>query len=134
MHNSLPLIFNFSVSDVVYIPGDGGEPDKIKFNRLEKFSIQGLYEQILESPCLAKLFPNIPKIQLELNFFEGLIYGTVNIVFRDGSQNGQTGTVVTQYFEIVTPNFFAKFIQDNTKSAYKVFLQNAQRHLQDRET
>jgi hypothetical protein len=118
----------------VYIPGEEGEPDKIKFNRLERFSIQGLYEQILESPCIAKLFPNVPKIQLQLNFFEGLIHGTVNIVFREGSQNGLPGTVVTQYFEIVTPNFFSKFIQDNTKSTYQVFLQNAKRHLQDRET
>ena len=85
---------------------------------------------MLESQCLAKLYPNSPKILLEVNLFEGLIYGTVNIVFRDGSHNGQTGTVATQYFEIVTPNFFAKFIQDNTKATYKVFLQNAKTHLQ----
>ncbi|CAB4008667.1 Hypothetical predicted protein [Paramuricea clavata] len=135
VQNSMKSIQNGdTVSGVVYIPGEGGEPDKIKFNRLERFSIQGLYEQILESPCIAKLFPNVPKIQLQLNFFEGLIHGTVNIVFREGSQNGLPGTVVTQYFEIVTPNFFSKFIQDNTKSTYQVFLQNAKRHLQDRET
>lgn len=123
-----------SVSDVVHIPGNDKEPDKIKFNRFEKFSIQGLYEQVLKSPCQAKLYPNIPKIQLELNFLEGLIYGTVNIVFRDGSRNGLAGTVVTQYFEILTPSFFSKFIQDNTKSTHKIFLQNAKIHLQDRET
>ena len=123
-----------TVSDVIYIPGNGGEPDKIKFTRLEKFFIQGLYEQILESPCLAKLFPNIPKIQLDINLFEGLTYGTVNIIFRDGSQNGQTGTVVTEYFEIITPYFFAKFVEENTKTTHRIFLQNSQRYFQNKET
>lgn len=118
----------------MYIPGEAQEPDKIKFNRLEKFSIQGLYEQTLESPCVAKLFPNIPKIQLEINFFEGLIHGTISMVFHEGSENGQTGTVVKQYFEIFTPNFFSKFIEDNTKATYKMFLKNAQKYLQEVQT
>lgn len=115
----------------MYIPGVGGEADRIKFNQLETFSIQGLYEQILESPCIAKLYPDTPKIQLELNLFEGLMIGTVNILFKEDSKDGNTGTTVTQYFELVTPNFFANFIEAHTKSRYKVFLEHAQTRLQD---
>ena len=129
-----PLSFSISVANVVHIPGDGEEPDKIKFKRLEKFSIQGLYEQILESPCIIKLFPNVPKIQLEVDFFEGLIFGTINIVFKSGSHNGQPGTIVTEYFEIITPSFFASFIQDNTRATHKLFLHKAQKYFQDKDS
>lgn len=99
---------------------------------MEKFSIQGLYEQVLETPCVASLFPSIPKIQLDINLFEGLIKGTVNIVFKDASNEGKPGTLLIEYFEIVTPNFFAKFTKEGTKSAHKLFLENAKSHFKDR--
>lgn len=120
------------MTDVIYIVGDDDKPDQIKFNHLEKVSIQGVYEQVLETPCVASLFPSIPKIQLDIKLFDGLIHGTVNIIFKDGSHDGKPGTILTEYFEIVTPYFFAKFTKEGTKSAHKMFLENAKLHFKDR--
>lgn len=121
-----------SVTDVIHIIGDDDKPDQIKFNHLEKVSIQGLYEQVLETPCIASLFPLIPKIQLDQYLFDGLIHGTVTIIFKDGSKDGKTGTLLMEYFEIVTPYFFAKFTKEGSKSANKLFLENAKLHFKDR--
>ena len=126
------MLFWYSVTDVVHILGDDEKPDQIRFNHLEKVSIQGVYEQVLETPCVASLFPSIPKIQLDINVFDGLITGTVNMIFKDGSQNGKPGTFLTAYFEIVTPYFFAKFTKEGTKATNKLFLENAKLHFKDR--